>query len=210
MSPETTFTVFIVDDDSGVIRALSRLLKSHGYEAQSFTSSRKFLQTHDAAMPGCAVLDLSMPDLNGLELQQALSREGAVPRPIIFLTGHGDIPTSVQAIKAGAVDFLTKPVRDDALLAAIAQAEKLDAKSRIAHAELSAIRARLSSLTPREREVLGHVVAGRLNKQIAGDLGIVEKTIKVHRARMMRKMNVRTVADLARLAEKAGVASSRN
>jgi FixJ family two-component response regulator len=196
MSPETTFTVFIVDDDSGVIRALSRLLKSHGYEAQSFTSSRKFLQTHDAAMPGCAVLDLSMPDLNGLELQQALSREGAVPRPIIFLTGHGDIPTSVQAIKAGAVDFLTKPVRDDALLAAIAQAEKLDARSRIAHAELSAIRARLSSLTPRE--------------QIAGDLGIVEKTIKVHRARMMRKMNVRTVADLARLAEKAGVASSRN
>jgi FixJ family two-component response regulator len=133
-----------------------------------------------------------------------------VPRPIIFLTGHGDIPTSVQAIKAGAVDFLTKPVRDDALLAAIAQAEKLDARSRIAHAELSAIRARLSSLTPREREVLGHVVAGRLNKQIAGDLGIVEKTIKVHRARMMRKMNVRTVADLARLAEKAGVASSRN
>jgi FixJ family two-component response regulator len=207
MSPETAFTVFIVDDDSGVTRALSRLLKSRGYETQSFTSSREFLEQHDAALPGCAVLDLSMPDLDGLELQQALTREGAVPRPIIFLTGHGDIPTSVQAIKAGAVDFLTKPVCDTALLGAITQAEKLDARSRIAHAELSAIRKRLSSLTPREREVLGHVVAGRLNKQIAGDLGIVEKTIKVHRARMMRKMNVRTVADLARLAEKAGVAS---
>jgi FixJ family two-component response regulator len=203
MPPETAFTVFIVDDDSGVTRALSRLLKSRGYETQSFTSSREFLEQHDAALPGCAVLDLSMPDLDGLELQQALTREGAVPRPIIFLTGHGDIPTSV---KAGAVDFLTKPVRDIALLGAIAQAEKLDARSRIAHAELSSIRTRLSSLTPREREVLGHVVAGRLNKQIAGDLGIVEKTIKVHRARMMRKMNVRTVADLARLAEKAGVA----
>jgi len=209
MSPGTDFTVFIVDDDSGVTRALSRLLKSRGYATRSFTSSREFLETHDATLPGCAVLDLSMPDLDGLELQEALLREGATPRPIIFLTGRGDIPTSVRAIKAGAVDFLTKPVRDDALLGAIAQAEKLDATSRIAHAELSAIRARLSSLTPREREVLGHVVAGRLNKQIAGDLGIVEKTIKVHRARMMRKMNVRTVADLARLAEKAGVASSR-
>jgi FixJ family two-component response regulator len=210
MSTDSTFTVFIVDDDSGVTRALSRLLESRGYETQSFTSSREFLETHDAAMPGCAVLDLSMPDLDGLELQRALAREGAVPRPVIFLTGHGDIPTSVRAIKAGAVDFLTKPVRDDALLAAIAQAENLDARLRITHAELSAIRARLSSLTPREREVLGHVVAGRLNKQIAGDLGIVEKTIKVHRARMMRKMNVRNVADLARLAEKAGVSSGRH
>jgi FixJ family two-component response regulator len=209
MLSDSAFTVFIVDDDSGVTRALSRLLKSRGYETESFTSSREFLEQHDAALPGCAVLDLSMPDLNGLELQQALTREGAVPRPIIFLTGRGDIPTSVQAIKAGAVDFLTKPVRDEALLGAVAQARELDARSRIAHAELSAIRARLSSLTPREREVLGHVVAGRLNKQIAGDLGIVEKTIKVHRARMMRKMNVRTVVDLARLAEKAGVASSR-
>jgi FixJ family two-component response regulator len=209
MLSDSAFTVFIVDDDSGVTRALSRLLKSRGYETESFTSSREFLEQHDAALPGCAVLDLSMPDLNGLELQQALTREGAVPRPIIFLTGRGDIPTSVQAIKAGAVDFLTKPVRDEALLGAVAQARELDARSRIEHAELSAIRARLSSLTPREREVLGHVVAGRLNKQIAGDLGIVEKTIKVHRARMMRKMNVRTVVDLARLAEKAGVASSR-
>jgi FixJ family two-component response regulator len=205
MSPESNFTVFIVDDDAGVVRALSRLLKSRGYEVRSFTSSREFLQKHDATLPGCAVLDLSMPDLNGLDLQQALMREDAVPRPIIFLTGRGDIPTSVRAIKAGAVDFLTKPVRDDALLDAIAQAQKLDVRSRIEHAELSAIRERLSHLTPREREVLGHVVAGRLNKQIAGDLGIVEKTIKVHRARMMRKMNVRTVADLARLAEKAGV-----
>lgn len=207
MSPDNAFTVFIVDDDAGVARALSR--KSRGYETQSFTSSREFLESHDAAQPGCAVLDLSMPDLDGLQLQQALVREGAVPRPIIFLSGRGDIPTSVRAIKAGAVDFLTKPVHDDDLLGAIAQAERLDAQSRIEHAELSSIRDRLSSLTPREREVLGHVVAGRLNKQIAGDLGIVEKTIKVHRARMMRKMNVRAVADLARLAERAGISSSR-
>ena len=151
------------------------------------------------------MLDLSMPDVDGLELQRALTREGTVPRPVIFLSGRGDIPTSVQAIKAGAVDFLTKPVRDEQLFGAIAQAEQLDARSRAEYAELSSIRARLASLTPREREVLGHVVAGRLNKQIAGDLGVVVKTIKVHRARMMRKMNVRTVADLARLAEKAGV-----
>src|SRR5262249_42532776 len=157
-------------DDAGVIRGLSRLLRSRGYEIQCFTSSRAFLEKHNATLPGCAVLDLSMPDLNGLELQQALTREGSVPRPIIFLTGHGDIPTSVQAIKAGAVDFLTKPVRDDTLLDAIVQAQKLDTTSRIEHAELSAIHERLSRLTPREREVLGHVVAGRLNKQIAGDL----------------------------------------
>ena len=198
------FTIFIVDDDAAVVRALSRLLRSHGYETRSFTSSEKFLEGHDRSLPGCAVLDLSMPGLDGLELQQALACDG-VDRPIVFLTGRGDVPSSVKAMKAGAVDFLTKPVDDYELLAAIAQAEELDASSRRTNAELSSIRERISRLTPREREVLGHVVAGKLNKQIAGDLGTVEKTIKVHRARMMKKMNVRSVADLARLAEKAGV-----
>jgi FixJ family two-component response regulator len=205
MPPGEPFTIFIVDDDAGVVRALSRLLRSHGYETQSFTSSEDFLERHDRSLPGCAVLDLSMPGLDGLELQQALACCGGPARPIVFLTGRGDVPSSVRAMKAGAVDFLIKPVDDDELLAAIAQAEERDASSRRSSAELSSIQERLSRLTPREREVLGHVVAGRLNKQIAGDLGTVEKTIKVHRARMMKKMDVRSVADLARLAEKAGV-----
>ena len=145
-----------------------------------------------------------MPDLDGFALQRALTA-AASHRPIIFLTGKGSIPMSVQAMRAGAIDFLTKPVSDKDLLAAIARAEEQDIKSRQAHAELTSIHAKIASLTPRERQVLSHVVAGRLNKQIAGDLGTVEKTIKVHRSRMMEKLGVRTVADLVRLAEKAGV-----
>jgi FixJ family two-component response regulator len=148
-----------------------------------------------------------MPGLDGLEIQQALMSAEGTHRPVIFITGKGDIPTSVRAMKAGAIDFLTKPVSDKDLLAAIARAEEQDSSSRQAHAELAAIRAKITTLTPRERQVLTHVVAGRLNKQIAGDLGTVEKTIKVHRSRMMEKMGVRTVADLVRLAEKAGISS---
>jgi len=203
--PDPAFTVFIVDDDEAAVRGLARLLRSKGYETQSFTSSREFLEQHDLDRPGCVVLDLSMPDLDGLELQRALIRDSPLSRPIIFLTGRGDIPASVKAMKAGAIDFMTKPVDVDGLLEAIAVAVKLDKKARIEQAEISSIKSRLARLTPREREVLTHVVAGKLNKQIAGDLGVVEKTIKVHRARMMRKMNVRTVADLARLAEKVGL-----
>jgi FixJ family two-component response regulator len=198
------FTVFVVDDDASVVKALSRLLRATGYVVQSFTSPRAFLDAHDASLPGCAVLDIAMPGLNGLELQQALAATGQ-PRPIVFLSGKGDIPTSVRAMKAGAVDFLVKPVDDRALLAAIARAAEQDAKSRRDYAELATIEQRLLSLTPREREVLAHVVAGKLNKQIAADLGTVEKTIKVHRSRMMEKMGVRTVADLVRLAERVGI-----
>ena len=193
------FTVFLVDDDAGVLKALSRLLRAKGYNVQSYTSPQEFLARHDATMAGCAVLDVSMPGLDGLELQQALAVEGS-PRPVIFITGKGDIPTSVRAMKAGALDFLTKPVSEEDLLAAVARAEEQDAKSRQDRADVASIQAKLATLTPREREVLTHVVAGRLNKQIAGDLGTVEKTIKVHRSRMLDKLGVRTVADLVRLA----------
>jgi FixJ family two-component response regulator len=198
------FTVFLVDDDAGVLKALSRLLRAKGYDVRAYTSPQEFLANHDPAIAGCAVLDVAMPGLDGLALQQALA--GGTPcRPVIFITGRGDIPMSVRAMKAGAIDFLTKPVSDTDLIVAIARAEANDAQSRRDHAELVAILARIATLTPREREVLGHVVAGRLNKQIAGDLGTVEKTIKVHRGRMMEKLGVHTVADLVRLAEKAGI-----
>jgi FixJ family two-component response regulator len=203
------FTVFLVDDDAGVLKALSRLLRARGYEVQAFTSPQAFLENHDASIPGCAVFDVSMPDRDGLQLQQALAAGGS-QRPVIFLTGKGDIPTSVRAMQAGAIDFLTKPVNDDDLVAAIARAENQDGGTRRANAEKDSITARFAILTPREREVMTHVIAGRLNKQIAGDLGTVEKTIKVHRGRVMEKLGVRSVADLVRLAEKAGISRSRS
>ena len=158
-------------------------------------------------MPGCVVLDLAMPGLNGLELQTALAASGC-QRPIIFVSGHGDVPSSVRAMKAGAVDFLTKPVSEENLLAAIRRAIDRDRLMRQARAELQAIGERLNTLTPREREVLQHVVAGQLNKQIAADLGTVEKTVKVHRSRVMEKMGVRSLADLVRMAERIGVATA--
>lgn len=201
---DTPFTIFVVDDDASVLKALARLLRARGYDVRTHASPLEFLAGHDSTIPGCVVLDVSMPDLDGFALQRALTA-AASRRPIIFLTGKGSIPMSVQAMRAGAIDFLTKPVSDKDLLAAIARAEEQDIKSRQAHAELTSIHAKIASLTPRERQVLTHVVAGRLNKQIAGDLGTVEKTIKVHRSRMMEKLGVRTVADLVRLAEKAGV-----
>jgi FixJ family two-component response regulator len=202
------FTVFIVDDDAGVVKGLGRLLRANGYEVQSFTSPVEFLTRHDVSIPGCALLDVSMPGIDGIELQQALSAGAGSQRPIVFLTGKGDIPTGVAAMKAGAVDFLTKPADYKAILAAIARAERLDHEARRNFAERDAIGRRIETLTARERQVLGHVVAGRLNKQIAADLGTVEKTIKVHRSRMMAKMGVRTVADLVRLAERVGISGS--
>jgi len=200
------FTVFLVDDDAGVLKALSRLLRAKGYDVRSFASAEEFLERHDAAVAGCAVFDVSMPGLDGLALQQIFTADGN-QRPIIFLTGKGDIPKSVRAVKAGAIDFLTKPVSEKDLLDAIARAVEVDAGTRQTNAALAAIQARITTLTPRERDVLTHVIAGRLNKQIAGDLGTVEKTIKVHRGRMMEKLGVRTIADLVRLAEKAGIAA---
>jgi FixJ family two-component response regulator len=198
------FTVFLVDDDTGVLKGLSRLLRANGYDVRPFASAQEFLDRDNVDVPSCAIFDVSMPALDGLALQEIQSDRGS-QQPIIFLTGTGNILTSVRAMKAGAIDFLTKPVKERDLLNAIAHAENVDGKNRQAHAELDAINAKIATLTPREREVLSHVIAGRLNKQIAADLGTVEKTVKVHRGRMMKKLGVRTVADLVRLAEKAGI-----
>jgi FixJ family two-component response regulator len=199
-------TVFIVDDDASVRRALTRLIKSAGYEVQAFASARDFLEHGTAGCdgPACLVLDVRMPGLSGLDLQQELEAANAL-LPIIFITGHGDIPMSVKAMKHGAVDFLPKPVKDKVLLSAIEQALDRAVRERSAHDELDDIRGRLETLTPRELEVLRLVITGMLNKQIAHRLGTVEKTIKVHRARVMEKMQVQSVAELVRLAERAGI-----
>jgi FixJ family two-component response regulator len=197
-------TVYLIDDDQAILKALSRLLSTKSYDVRCFSSPRAFLEQHDAAVVGCAILDVAMPELDGLQLQSVLV-DGAVLRPVIFLTGRGDVPTSVKAMKAGAVDFLTKPVDAKDLLPAVALAVEKDEQARRARGEVGSISAKLARLTPREHEVLTYVVAGRLNKQIANDLGTVEKTIKVHRSRMMEKLEVRTVADLVRLADRAGV-----
>jgi RNA polymerase sigma factor (sigma-70 family) len=195
---DPAYTVFIVDDDIDVLRALERMLRAAGYGVRTYTSPVEFLAEHDARIPGCAVLDVSMPGFGGLELQAALTTSFAT-RAVVFLTGAGDIPTSVRAMRAGAVDFLTKPASGGDLIVAIERAIARDTKARRTSEEVATIEARLSKLTPREREVLALVAAGRLNKQIAGELGTSEKTIKVHRGRVMAKMEVRTVADLVRL-----------
>jgi len=201
---EAGFTTFLVDDDPAVLRSITRLLKAAGYRTKSFSSPQKFLSAHDPAVPGCAIIDLVMSEIDGLHVQQALIESGS-ERPIIFLTGRADVSASVKAMKAGAVDFLTKPVQRDALFSALSSAAERDALSRKRRNESSSIGERLGTLTHREREVLEHVIAGRLNKQIAASLGTVEKTVKVHRGRMMAKLGVHGVADLVRLAEKGGV-----
>ena len=190
--------VHLVDDDPSVRRALGRLLAAAGHRCETHVSAEAFLARQSDAGHGCAVIDLQLPGASGLELQARLVELDAT-LPLIFLTGRGDIPTSVQAMKGGAVDFLTKPVDAATLLAAIAAALERGRVLRAARAAEAGVDARLGRLTPREREVLDMVVEGRLNKQIAADLGVAEKTIKVHRARVMQKLEVRTVADLVRL-----------
>jgi RNA polymerase sigma factor (sigma-70 family) len=207
MPPSLNPTVFVVDDDAAIRKAVSRLLRSAGIAAAVFASPREFLAQYDPNTPGCLVLDIAMPEFNGLQLQTALGEKGSI-LPIIFLSGHGDVSKSVQAMKHGAFDFLTKPVKDKDLLPAIRTAIERDAVARREHAKLSEIRAVVDTLTPREREVLEHVVAGKLNKQIAGDLGITEATVKMHRARVMAKMKVQSVAELARLRERYGITGS--
>lgn len=197
-------TVFLVDDDASVRRALTRLLKSARYAVQTFASAREFLEfwriRSEAA--ACLVLDVRMPDLSGLDLQRELQAANTV-LPIIFITGHGDIPMGVKAMKDGAVDFLAKPVNDADLLKAVEQALARARHDIAQRADLDEIRGRIENLTPREREVMQLVVKGYLNKQIAFELGTVEKTVKVHRARVMDKMKARSLADLVRLTERA-------
>ena len=197
-------TVYLLDDEPEMVKALTRLLRAKRFEVRGFTSVNAFLQAYCPDEDACLVLDVAMPELDGLELQRRLTHEGIL-LPIIFLTGHGDIPMSVRAIKAGATDFLTKPVDAAALVRAVCAALELAESRRRENAEAAALATRLASLTPREREVMEHVVAGRLNKQIAADLGTGESNIKLHRAHVMRKMGVESLADLVRAAEWLGI-----
>ena len=192
--------VYVVDDEAGMRKALARLLGAEGFEVRAFASPRELLAVYDTEETACLLLDVAMPDLDGMQLQQRLTAAGVLA-PVIFLTGRGDIPMSVSAIKAGAVDFLTKPVDDIALLRAIRGALETAASQRAEHTTKAALAARFARLTPREREVMIHVVAGKLNKQIAADLGAAEQTIKIHRGRVMKKMGVGSLADLVRAAE---------
>ena len=196
--------VFVVDDDPAVLRSLSRLLRSAGLETLTFGSAEEFLRHLGTATAGCVILDVQMPGLDGLALQRELSARGN-DLPVLFLTGHGDIPKTVQAMRTGASDFLTKPVDDEVLLDAVRRALDAERAGRRARLELAAIERRLATLTDREREVLEGVLAGRLNKQIGGDLGITEKTVKVHRGRVMEKMEAASLAELVHLAERAGI-----
>ena len=197
-------TVFVVDDDASVRKSLARLLKSAGYRPESFASAEEFIDRWERdPVPGCVLLDIQMPGLDGLQLQQKL-QTATHGIPIIFITGHGDIPSSVTAMKAGAVDFFPKPFNDEDLLRAVREAIQRDRQERTEGAKRAIVAQRFETLTPREREVMALVVQGLLNKQIAFALGASEKTIKIHRGRVMEKMKVPSVADLVRAAEKIG------
>jgi FixJ family two-component response regulator len=188
-------TVFLVDDDAAVVSALSRGLTAEGFHVRTWTDAVAFLSEHDPAEPGCLITDIAMPSLSGLELQSELSGSGCM-RPIVFITGKGDIPMSVKAMRAGAVTFLAKPVSLAELASSAREAIAKDAAIRESSKRREAVDLRFNALTPREREVLKHVVSGKMNKQIAASLGAAEKTVKVHRGRLMRKMHVRSVAEL--------------
>jgi len=196
--------VFIVDDAREIRIALTHLLEVAGYQVRAFESAEQFLEEQDREVPGCLLLDIGMPGMSGMDLQRALAGSRRA-RPIIFLTGHGDIQTSVQAMKMGAVDFLIKPIDSTRLLSAVDQAIRLDVDARREHATCESIQKRLQLLTRRERRVMEFVIRGRLNKQIGAELGIHEKTVKVHRMRVMRKMGVRSVAKLVQLVARAGI-----
>jgi FixJ family two-component response regulator len=200
---EAPATIFLVDDDDSVLRGLGRLLRAAGYATKPFASPAEFLAQLPEDTPGCAVLDLRMPGLNGLELQHAMARNDCF-LPVIFISGHGDVPASVKAVKAGAVDFLLKPFDEQQLLEAISQALAKDAAVRAARAEAKALRVLHATLTPREREVCALVSQGLPNKRIAEQLGTSEKTIKVHRGRVVQKLGVDSVAELVRLVDRLG------
>jgi len=200
--------VFVVDDDPLVRDSVADLLVSAGFAAQTFGSATEFIQAKRPDASACLILDVELPDLSGLDLQTYLTKSG-IEVPIVFLTGHGDIPKSVRAMKAGAVEFLTKPFRAQELVDAVRQALERDGEFRKQRSETSELRERLGTLTPRERQVLELVVTGLLNKQIAGELGTTELTIKAHRGRVMRKMNAASLADLVRMAEKLKISPPR-
>lgn len=201
--------VFVVDDDVSVRESLESLIEFAGWQPETFASAREFLARPRTANPSCLVLDVSLPDLNGLELQKLIASERA-DMPIIFITGHGDIPMTVQAMKAGAVEFLTKPFDDEALLGAIRHAIKRSAAVLDDQVELSRLRGRYESLTTREQEVMRLVIAGMLNKQIGMQLGISEITVKAHRGKMMQKMKADSVADLVTIAVRLGLTPAKN
>ena len=201
--------VFAIDDDPSVRRGLARLLRSAGYKDEIFESASNFLKREEHPGPACVIVDVRMPGLNGMDLQETLIQHRREEQ-LVFITGHGDISTCAQAMKAGAVDFLSKPFRDDELLQCIERALVRSAEQRRRSAEVNEARRLLDLLTPREFEVMQLVITGMLNKQIAGELGTAEKTVKVHRGRAMRKLNVTSVAELVRLTEKACLAPAAN
>jgi FixJ family two-component response regulator len=204
MIPPNSLT-FLIDDDASVRKGVSRLLRSAGYKSEAFESASDFLTREQHAGPACVIVDVRMPGLNGMDLQETLIQRRREEQ-LIFVTGHGDISMCAQAMKAGAVDFLTKPFRDDELLQCVERALIRSAEQRQRSAERNGARRLLDLLTPREFEVMQFVITGMLNKQVAGELGTAEKTVKVHRGRMMQKLRVTSVAELVRLAEKARIA----
>ena len=205
--PPASPIVFVVDDDVSVRESLELLIQNEGWQPKTFESAQEFLDYRRALVPSCLVLDLSLPGLNGLELQKRVTVERA-EIPIIFITGHGDIPKTVEAMKGGAVEFLTKPFNDEVLLTAIRRALERSRRALAHKVELQELRDRYASLTPREGQVMALVVSGLLNKQVAGELGISEKTVKAHRGQVMQKMKANSVADLVKMAEKLHITVS--
>lgn len=207
--PEPAPLVYVVDDDEELRLALDNLFRSVGLQARLFGSAAEFLKAEPGDVPGCLVLDIRLPGVSGLEFQGQLARSG-VKLPIVFMTGHGDVPMSVRAMKAGAVDFLTKPFRDQDMLDAVAAAIEADRQRRSSEAAGQDVRGRFESLSPREREVMTLVTRGLMNKQVAGELGLSEITVKLYRAQAMRKMSARSLADLVRMAEQLALHGVRS